>query len=270
MKNSKFSVLLSLYDNEKPANLMECLLSLQNQTFPASEVVIIYDGVINKKLEQVVDFFKNKLPIVIIKIEKNVGLGKALNHGLKFCKYELIARMDTDDICLPTRFEKQIKYLSENPHVNILGSNIVEFDNTTKEKRDKNLPGKLDDIIKFSLMKNPINHMSVMFYKKDIFDIGGYKHHLYMEDYNLWLRAIKNRLVIENIQEQLLLVRVDSDMLNRRRGLPYIKSEFLLFKLKMELSLFKKTEIITSFFIRVLMRIIPVSLLSIVYKFSRK
>src|SRR5690349_14576011 len=108
MQNS-FSVLISLYNKEHESSLNAALLSVANQTFKPGQVVIVLDGPLRESLLAVVNSYMNKLDdLTIVPIEQNVGLGRALNYGLEYCKYELVARMDTDDICYPERFEKQL------------------------------------------------------------------------------------------------------------------------------------------------------------------
>ena len=127
-----FTVLISLYNKENPQFLRECLESLKNQTLPATEIVMVYDGTITSELEEVVAQFITFLPIKIIRLPQNVGLGKALNEGLKHCSYNWVFRMDSDDICLPNRFEKQVAFITQHPNVVLLSGYIAEF------KDDKN------------------------------------------------------------------------------------------------------------------------------------
>ncbi|WP_241297920.1 glycosyltransferase, partial [Enterobacter asburiae] len=122
-----FSVLMSLYDKEKPSYLEECFDSLANQTVKADEIVLVYDGPINEALCTVVDRWSMSLPIKIVALKKNVGLGQALNEGMKHCTYDYVMRMDTDDICQPTRFELQSVFMELNPDIDISGSCIREF-----------------------------------------------------------------------------------------------------------------------------------------------
>lgn len=123
----KFSVLMSLYYKEVPEYLNECLESLAVQTCPATEIVIVKDGLLTEELEKILSLWQNKLPLTIVGYEENKGLAYALNYGLQFCSYELVARMDSDDICMPDRFEKQIKYFEEHKETVIVGANILEF-----------------------------------------------------------------------------------------------------------------------------------------------
>ena len=124
-----FSVLLPVYCKETPEYLNQCLESLAVQTLPASEIVIIKDGKLTNELEETLSIWEKKLPIKIVGYEENKGLAYALNYGLQFCSYELVARMDSDDICMPDRFEKQIEYFKEHKETVVIGSNILEFYN---------------------------------------------------------------------------------------------------------------------------------------------
>lgn len=264
----KLSVLISLYDKETPDNYYQSLLSISRQTYPASEVVIVYDGPINNNLHEITMLFSEKLNIKIERLPYNQGLGKALNYGLTKCSNELVARMDTDDICLEDRFQKQIDFFSKNTDTDILGGAIIEFDND-KFERIKRTPCEEKEIFDYTLLKNPINHMAVMFKKSRIQSCGGYIHHLYMEDYNLWIRAIYYRLSIRNLPDVLVRARVGSVMLKRRKGIKYIKSEFELLKLKrkfLEISL-KKSIVI--FLLRTTTRLLPSIVLSFIYRLDR-
>ena len=266
-----FSVLISLYHKEKPYFLKECLKSLKNQTLPATEIVIVFDGAITTELEEVVTQFITILPIKIIRIPQNVGLGKALNKGLKHCSYDWVFRMDTDDICLPERFEKQVEFIKKYPNVVLFSGHIAEFsDDKTIITSYKKVPIGDTAIKKSCLKRNPFNHMAVAFCKNIIEEVGGYQHHLFLEDYNLWLRVIAKGYKVGNLDETLVLVRAGDSMVSRRKGKEYIKGEWQLFKLKRSLKL---QPLLSNFFIfalRASLRILPTNLLKMVYKFLRK
>jgi len=125
----KISVLISVYYKENPEYLDQCLNSLAVQTVPAKEIILVKDGKLTNELENVLSIWKEKLPMKIVGYKDKKGLAYALNYGLQFCSYELVARMDSDDICMPDRFEKQIRYLEEHKNTVIVGSNILEFYN---------------------------------------------------------------------------------------------------------------------------------------------
>ena len=124
----KFSVLMSVYENENSTYLYQCLMSLLNQTLKANEVILVEDGVIPQSLKDVIEQFRDKLNIRSIYLKKNHGLAVALNVGLKHCCYDLIARMDSDDICLPNRFEQQVNSFKEEKDLDVLGTFAQEID----------------------------------------------------------------------------------------------------------------------------------------------
>lgn len=264
-----FSVLISLYDKESPENLAACLESIKEQTLKPDETVIVFDGFINDTLRKVVSRCQEDLKIVIVELSTNVGLGKALQAGLKACSNEIVARMDTDDICLPDRFEKQISYMSNNPELALLGSGIIEFDEDNNERK-KILPKDKKDIILFSRWKNPFNHMTVVFRKSKVLQVGGYIHHHFMEDYNLWLRMINAGFDMENMQDILVNARVGKDMVSKRRGLKYIKSEIELMRLKRVLGITGTINGGIIFLVRSITRLVPKNILSLLYNHDRK
>lgn len=267
----KISVLLSLYYKENPQFFKECLESLEVQTFPATEVVIVYDGAVTPELESIVTQYSAILPIKIVRLPENVGLGKALNEGMKHCSYDWVFRMDTDDICLPDRFEKQIEFIQKHPNVVLCSGYIAEFsENKENITGYRKVPIGNDYIKKYALSRSPFNHVAAAFRKDAIEKLGGYQHHLFLEDYNLWLRIIAQGYEVGNVAEVLLLVRAGNNMVARRRGKEYIKGEWQLFKLKRKL---KIQNICSNFFIFALragLRILPTNILEIVYKYLRK
>ncbi|HIC2886339.1 TPA: glycosyltransferase [Morganella morganii] len=268
-----FTILMSLYISENEKNFMECMCSLFNQTVTITEIILVLDGELKPSLYKTLDIIvKNSIiPITIISLKKNVGLGEALNEGLKHCSNEWIFRMDTDDICLPDRFEKQISYIQENPHISLIGGNTEEFsEDMTISNGQRNVASKHNDIVKLAKKRNPFNHMTVAFKKSAVLAVGGYQHHLYMEDYNLWLRMIAAGYKTHNLQDILVNVRAGSSMVSRRRGLTYIKSEFQLAKLKIKSKIDSPLSATIIFFMRSIPRILPTSLLNVIYKKLRK
>lgn len=264
-----FSVLMSLYDKEDPVFLNLCLESIKNQTLLPDEIVLVYDGKIKIELDKVVDYYTKFLPITKIKLDSNQGLGKALQIGLQHCKYNIVARMDTDDICHPQRFEIQIPKISMDEELVLLGSAITEFDADNNE-RLKKLPLSQSNIAEYAKLKNPFNHMTVVFRKEIIIKLGGYVHHLYMEDYNLWLRVLSKKYKVENIPDTLVRARVGKSMVIKRRGVKYIKSEIQLMQLKYKLGINNFIGNFFCFIIRAVPRILPSAVLSYIYNVDRK
>ncbi|MEL4014800.1 glycosyltransferase [Dryocola clanedunensis] len=268
---TKFSVLMSLYKNESPNNLMASLESLNRQTLRPTEIILVLDGPIGESLKKVIELWIDVLNIISVQIDKNVGLGRALNYGLGFCNYDLVARMDTDDICLTTRFEKQIQEFIYDDSLALIGTAIQEFDGDINNiVGTRAVPESPSEILNFAKYKNPFNHMTVIFKKSVVQKVGGYKHHHFMEDYNLWLRIISNGYKTKNLQEVLLLARTGNAMILRRKGLTYIKSEYQLARLKYSLGIQNIFQAAYVGIIRSLPRIMPAKILFYIYKYSRK
>lgn len=126
----EFSVLMSVYYKENPEYLKLSLDSVIKQTVPAAEIVLIKDGPLTKELDDIINQYGDKYAGLfrVFSLEENVGLGKALNYGVQCCKYDLIARMDTDDIAVPNRFELQIKEFIKDNELVLCGAQIAEFE----------------------------------------------------------------------------------------------------------------------------------------------
>lgn len=265
----KFSVLMSLYVKENPQFLTECFESLVAQTRPADEIVLVFDGPISAELEAVVQKFKPILPLVEVRLPKNRGLGKALNEGLLHCSHEWVFRMDTDDICVPERFEKQVAFILQHPQTTIFGGQIAEFgkgiDDIVSYRR---VPTEAEEIKHFALKRCPFNHMTVAYQKNTVLACGGYED--LQEDYYLWLKLIAQDPQVANLPDMLVYARVGNGMVGRRRGWAQAKAEWRLFGLKTRLGLQGFVGGFITFIMRMLPRLLPVSLLSGVYKWLRK
>lgn len=227
-KMTKFSVLISVYHREKAIHLYESLNSIVNQKKQPTEIVLVKDGPLTKELDEVIEEFVNLYPTLfkIVKLKKNLGLGLALQEGLKKCKYELVARMDSDDISTYERFSKQLSVFENNSEIDIVGSNISEFINDQNVIVSvRNVPETNEQIRKLIKFRCPMNHVSVMFKKESVISSGGYRNLHYNEDYDLWVRMHSANCNFYNIQESLVKVRIGSEMFSRRGGISYFKSE---------------------------------------------
>ena len=270
-----FSILMSLYHKENPKFLDQCFESiLDSQTTKPTEIVLVLDGPIGEELTACVQKWQSKIgsPLRVVPLPQNVGLGKALNEGLKQCSYNWVFRMDTDDICTSDRFEKQIKFIEQNPNVVLFGGQILEFDqNISDADVLKAVPTTYEQIKKFSQNRCPFNHMTVAYKRDVILSLGGYQHHLFMEDYNLWLRVIGNNYQVANLSDVILYARVGNGMHARRKGFKYIKSEKQLLDLKKQLKIQSPFYATIYFIVRSTFRLMPANLLGKIYNtFLRK
>lgn len=221
----KFSVLMSLYAKERPEFLRESLNSVFSQTLKVDEVILVEDGPLTPELDAVVEKYQAVHPTLrVIKLPVNGGLGRALNEGLKHCSNELVARMDTDDICFPDRFEKQVKFMTIHQKVDIISAWIEEFEgNVSNVKSIKKLPETHEELSSYIKSRSPLNHPAVMFRKSAVERAGGYKHFPLFEDYYLWARMFVNGARFANIQEPLLHFRTSPEMFRRRGGWRYAR-----------------------------------------------
>jgi GT2 family glycosyltransferase len=218
---------MSVYAREQPALLERALRSVAaDQTLPADEIVVVEDGPLTPELYAVLDGFPalRRVPLPV-----NMGLGKALNAGLEHCRNEWVARMDSDDIALPERFERQMKYLEKHPEIDVLGCALSEFESDPAVvTATKSCPADVSEYIKF---RSPVNHATVFFRKSAVQAAGGYLHCHFMEDYHLWIRMHAAGMRLTSLPEALYLCKMDAGTQRRRGGWKYVRSEMEIQKL---------------------------------------
>lgn len=265
----KCSILSSVYHKENPQHFDTCLHSLwTQQTRQADEMILVEDGPLTPELNAVIDQWQQRLGerLRVIKLPQNVGTGRAKNIGLEHCTHEIVCIADTDDIYVPDRLAKQLDFLQNHPDIDIVGGQIAEFtdqpDHITGVRR---VPCEHEQLVPFAQRHSPFNNMTIVYRKQAILNIGGYQHHLWMEDYNLFLRAIASGCRLHNLPDILVHARIDNGMHGRRRGLAYIKSEKQLFDLKRQLKLQAFLPAFLLFLTRSSFRLLPAKLLGFLY-----
>lgn len=269
MKSNKFSVLMSVYDKENPIFFSKSIESVLNQTIMPSEIVIVKDGYLNSELNDVINYFSNKYinTFKIVSIDENLGLGNALNVGIKNCSNELVARMDSDDICLPNRFELQIHEFEVDSELSICSGHILEFEDDIENVLSiRKVPISNNEIIKYSKKRNPFNHMAVMYKKSRVIEAGNYIEINLAEDYYLWVRMISSCCKAKNINKPLVYVRVGKSMIKRRGGLNYALKIIKLQKLFYNMGYIKSYEFLINCTIRIVISIIPNRLRELFYR----
>lgn len=223
----KYSVLMSLYAKEKAEYLRLSIDSMIGQTVPPDEIVIVEDGPLSDELYGVIDEYTSKYPDLfnIVVNEKNIGLGLALNKGLEACKNELVARMDTDDISMPERCEKQLRVFESNPELSIVGTFVAEFCSTPEEIVSvRAVPEKQEDIYQFAKKRSAFNHPTVMYRKSKVLENGGYANLRRNQDVDLFGRMLFAGCRAENIGESLLYFRSNDALAKRRKSWENSKS----------------------------------------------
>lgn len=265
----QFSVLISVYKKENPEYLKTALESIVNQTLKPTEIVIVKDGLLTKELDECIEDFQKQNPKLfkVLAFKENRGLGLALRDGVKACKYEYIARMDSDDISKQDRFEKQFNYIQKHPETALLGTWITEFSKDEKEPNTlTKLPCTHQEIIKFAKKRNPFRHMTMVLKKEAVIEAGNYRDFLWFEDYDLWVRMLQKGYIAANIPEYLVNVRADKDMFARRGGWQYLKRDYRFQNVLMKTKFINKAEYILNISIRILIRLLPNDMRSLFYK----
>ncbi len=222
------TVVVPIHSKTTTKNFSKCLKSIFFSTFIPKEILICVDGSISKSLKKFINNYKNK-NIKLLFLKKNVGLGRLLSVAIPKCRFNLIARLDSDEYTNSKRFEIQYNLLAKKKKLVLVGgySREINKQNITLKK----VPLNFAEIINFSQHRNPFNHSTVMFRKKAVLAVGGYKHQPYFEDYLLWIKLIQKKNFMLNLPRVFSSSNIDIDFYKRRKGLEYFK-HFLNFNNK--------------------------------------
>lgn len=227
-KNS-FSVLMSVYRNDKHEFVERAINSITiKQTLKPGEIIIVVDGTVPDSLLKVINRWESsdEYNFKILRLSENKGLGNALRVGVENAKYDIVARMDSDDVSAPDRFEKQITYMEEHPECDVLGGQITEFiDSESNIVGKREVPCSHDEILTWLKGRCPFNHVSVTMLRSRVIAVGNYLDWHFNEDYYLWIRMAEAGYRFANLPETLVNVRVGKEMYARRGGWRYFKSE---------------------------------------------
>ena len=216
-----YSVLMSVYRKEKAEHLIAAIESILNQTVRPEQFILVEDGPLTSELYAVIGKYAGENPemFTVVKLEQNQGLAVALDTGIQHSRNELIARMDSDDISLPERCEKQLQRCAENPKLALLGTNIDEFyDTPDKIVSARVVPEKYEDIVRYIRRRDPFNHPTVMYKKSEVIRCGGYGTLRRRQDFDLFSRMINMGCYAENIGQSLLYFRSNEDNYKRRKS----------------------------------------------------
>lgn len=225
----QYSVLQTVYKSDNPDAFRLSLESMINQTVKPDEIVLVKDGPIPDTLQTVIEDVDERNPgiIVQVQLENNVGLGLALNEGLKVCKNELVARMDSDDISMPERCEKQLKLFSNDPELDIVGCPVKEFVGTTDNVVGvRDVPFDNVSIHEYARRRDPFNHPTVMYRKSKVMLYGPYGDYRKNQDTALWIDMLSNGCKGANCEEYLLWFRFDENTYKKRKS--WINTKLLI------------------------------------------
>lgn len=254
----KYSVLASLYKNSIKTEVEEALESIFNQTYLPDQIVLVYDGPIPEDTREYIEkLVKDKKPITIVDLKENCGLGRALAAGMEYCRNEIIIRVDTDDISVPERCQKQVEFMTANPEYGAISSNIAEFISTIDNVVGRrNVPETHEEICNYLKKRCPLNHMAAALRKSAVQEAGGYQHWYLDEDSYLWARMYLAGTKFYNLQEDLVYARVGKEMYARRGGYKYYVSERDLFRFMRKNSIINFAEYTVAVLIRFVVQVL--------------
>lgn len=266
--SADFSVLISIYKDDNPDYFKVALESVYNcQLLKPDEIVLVADGMISDAHLLIIDSFVKINPGILrfFPLEKNLGLANALNFGLKKCKHDLIARMDSDDISLPNRFLTQYNFMIENPKISVCGAYIEEVEPDTLDLICvRKVPITNNEILTFAKRRSPVSHPSVIFRKNVILRCDGYPPFRKSQDYALWSTLLQNGINFANIPEVLLKMRTGRELQNRR-GFSHFKYEYAVLKYQYQIGFVSKFDFMINFAIRLFLRATPVFVRKFLY-----
>lgn len=258
------TALMSIYARTQPAELRAALDSLVAQSLPAERIIVVIDGPVPDSLRSPIDEYPSVLPHPL---EENQGLGAALAAGMEQVDTEFVARLDSDDIAFPQRFEKQVEFLRAHPDVAVVGTAVQEFDDDTFRDTGQ-LESSLGEIRRlpedpsgYAKINSPLNHPSVMMRTADVREVGGYRHLPFIEDYDLWARLLAAGKQLRNMEEPLTYFRVSDAQLARRTDKKMLASEIQLQKNLASYGLVSRPRAVVNFVVRTVYRMLPAGLL---------
>lgn len=266
------SVLLSVYAGEKPLFLEQALESIwDHQKVRPNQIVLVQDGEVPLGLAYVINRWKKRLGdvLTLVILKENQGLGVALNEGLKFCKHDLVARMDTDDVSLPERFAKQIEFMTTNPSVAASSAIIEEWDYNLKDRlSQRNLPIDAYELAKFAVRRSPLSHPVSIYRKAIVVGVGGYPPLRKSQDYALWSLLLVSGYKLGNVDSTLLKMRAGQELMVRR-GFSYFRHELDLLKYQKSIGFLSKRDFVVNLSLKALLRMSPNFIKQLAYKLAR-
>lgn len=264
-----YSVLMSVYKKNNVDFLRIAIESMLNQTLKPNDFVIVYGGELPNELENLLNEYKKKYNNIMnyLHLDTDNGLGDALMHGVKFCKNEYIARMDSDDIARPNRCELELNFLNEHQDIAIVGGNIEEFIIEPGDAKSyRVVPEKSEEILKYAKGRNPFNHPTVMYRKQAVLDSGNYKPVKGVEDYYLWVDLLSRGYKGYNIQKVLVDMRGGENLFDRRSGRDYLKLQYDLLKYMKKINFINSVEYSKSLTLRTCLSLAPTKVRSLMFK----
>lgn len=215
----QLAVVMSVY-NEHEDDLIHSIESIINQDYKDFEFIIVLDNPGNNSLRKILEYYKQKdNRINLIINNNNIGLANSLNKAIRVANSDIVARMDADDIAMPDRLGKELKFLIDNPKYSVVSVNKINIDsNGNTISYGGKLPSNFETTKKAIKYISMVLHPGAMFYKKTFECIGEYRNFPCAQDYDLWLRFIDNGYQIGFLDEYLMKYRVSNISISSRKA----------------------------------------------------
>lgn len=212
---AKVSIIMAVYNCE--GTIEKAIQSVLEQTYTDWIMIICDDGSSDNTYD-IIKRYEREYPgkFLIIRNEKNSKLPYSLNHCLQYVQTELVARMDGDDWCLPTRLEKQVRFLETHPDIDLVGTGVTVSDG---EKKVASIIKPEYPTKEIMLKTNAFSHATILTYKGVYDALGGYSLDptvLRVEDVDLWCRFLAAGFKGYNLQEELYVILEDVNAVRRR------------------------------------------------------
>lgn len=252
-----FSVVMAVYSAVPPEHFLMAGRSVLLQTLSPAELVVVVDGEVSQAIDAVMSELQLLGEVRIFRLKENVGPGAARHIGILQARYDVVAVMDSDDISLPTRFEKQYNKLHEQG-VGIVGAWIKEFTCDSHNSLTlRTVPETHSEIVRYAKSRSPMNNVTIMFKKESYLRAGGYSSMRSFEDYDLFVRMIQSGTRFYNVQEVLVDVRGGSQMFSRRGGLSQVGLESSMLLRFYKSGFYSLNEFLFNLCLRTTMRLLP-------------
>lgn len=267
-----FCILLSVYKNESPSFLDASLNSIwDTQILKPKQIVLVKDGPLTHSLDSVINFWGERLGeiLTVVSLKNNVGLGAALNEGIKYCRFELVARMDTDDVAMPERFVKQVKFMQANPDIVASSAQVEEWNSDFTELiGTRKLPLAPSEVIRFAKRRSPLSHPVSIFRKKIVLDVGGYPPLRKAQDFALWSLLLSKGYKLANMPDILLKMRAGDELISRR-GWSYYKHEIQLYSFQKRIGFLSTSDYVVNIIGKGILRLAPNFIKTLIYRQAR-
>lgn len=264
----QFSLLLPVWAGDRADFLVAAFRSsVDEQTRRPDHVVIVRDGPVPPELTATIAELvaASPVPVDVLELDTNAGLGPALDAGLQVCRHEVVARMDADDLSVPHRFAVQLPIIESG--FDLVGSGLLEFASDPDDVvGTRTPPTGAADIATRARFADPFNHPTVVYRRDLVCAVGGYGDFALMEDYLLWAKMLVAGARVANVAEPLVRYRVGAGAYARRGGLGQLRAELAVQRRFRQLGFTTRAQFVRNVVLRGGYRLVPEWLRRMTYR----